>query len=257
MEHLVFTHVPAAGFSAFDVELSVGAWGLVDVSGYEGTNQYALKPLGEAPVVVVLKLRLKWGIASLARAIEGAWSAKECDRKWDGCQKLLNAELGVAGMSNDVAKREAAARLQKLLLIGAGEGQTRLRYQQEVDFGRKQQLLISQGQAAADVALLGLGSVMLDIAQATDQLALAIGHGESAHAPYLRKAKATMACASAFGVVADMLGFMAEHGSAGADREQALALRGPLEELVARYPARAAGRLVEAPQAEAVTPPVT
>ncbi len=237
MNPLVFTHVPAEGFAAFAADLSSGPWAIIDSSTYEGPNNSAAKSLGDAPTLVVVKLRLMWGIRTLVHAVEAAGGAKMQDRAWDGAQKQLNALLSAAAASNDPAKREAASRLQKVLLAGAGEAQTKLRYQQEVDFGRKQALFASQGQSGADVALLGLQPVMAEIAAATDTLAATIGHGDTEHAPYARKLVATAECAATFVSAAHLLGWLAEHGSPGPDRERAIALRVPLEELVARYPA--------------------
>lgn len=234
MSQLSFTHVPSTGFSAFHAKFTTGVWALIDISAYEGTGAM---PLWNAPTPVVVKVRMKKVVTELLHSIEGAGGAKACDRIWDSCQKQLKGLIGVAAVSNDPAKRDAAGRLQKMLLLGAGEGQTRLRYQEEVDFGRKQAALVSQGQGAADMALLGLGSVMTEIASATDALAAAIGHGNSVVAPHRRKALATVECVAAFGWAADSLGWMVEHANTGPDRELAVALLATLDELVARYPA--------------------
>jgi hypothetical protein len=234
MSQLSFTHVPATGFSAFHAKCTTGTWALIDISAYEGASA---TPLWNASTLVVVKVRTKKVVTELLHSIEGAGGAKGCDRIWDSCQKQLNGLIGVAAVSNDPAKRDAAGRLQKLLLLGAGEGQTRLRYQEEVDFGRKQAALVAQGQSASDVALLGLGPVITEIVAATNALAAAIGHDNSVVAPHRRKAIATMACVSTFGWAAESLGWMVEHAGAGPDRELAEALLATLDELVARYPA--------------------
>jgi len=239
MMQLVFTHVPAAGFSAFRADLSNAGWLLVKTSDYEGPDRTAAKSFADAPLLVVIKLRTTWGITNLEQAIEGAGSAKNKDGRWDGCQKHLQAVLGAAASSNDPAKRDAAGRLQKMLLLGGGIAQTKLRYQQEVDFGRKQVTYVSHGQGLADIGLLGLSPVMSDIHVATTELAEVIGHGEGAQSPYNRKLAATAECAATFSWAAQLLGWLVEHGSPGAAREQAMALRAPFEELAARYPAPA------------------
>ena len=140
-------------------------------------------------------------------------------------------------------------RLQKMLLLGAGMGQTKLKYQEEVDYGRKQVALASQGQAAADVMLLGLGAMLGDIALATEALALAIDHGHSVHAPYRRKAKATMACVATFEWAAATLTWLIENAGASPERDLAAQLLGSLEDLVARYPVitESTGRVTAAP----------
>lgn len=234
MSQLSFTHVPSTGFSSFYAKFTSGVWALIDISAYEGAGAI---PLWNAPTLVVVKVRLKKAVVELLHSIEGAGGAKGCDRIWDGCQKQLNGLICVAAASNDPAKRDAAGRLQKMLLLGAGEGQTRLRYQEEVDFGRKQVALVSQGQGAADVALLGLGSVITEIDSATNALAAAIGHGNSVVAPHRRKAMATVACVATFGWAVESLGWMFEHGRPGPDQELAMELLATLNELVARYPA--------------------
>ncbi len=219
MSPLSFTHVPQAGFSAFGAQLSMGVWALVDTIAYGDPTQ----PLWNAPMTVVVKIRIKRAVMGLLEAIAGAGGAKGCDRRWDGCQKQLNGLLHVAAVSNDPAKQEAALRLQKMLLLGAGEGQTQLRYQEEVDFARKQVALTSQGQGATDVALLGLGPLMAEIVLATDTLAAVIGHGGTSRTPYRRKANATTMCASTFSWASETLSWMAEHGGAGPERELAIA----------------------------------
>lgn len=246
MSQLSFSNVPMMGFSSFHTDLASGPWGLIDVSGYEGPGA---KALWSAPPLVLVKTRLKREVSQLLQSIEGAGGAKGCDRAWDSCQKQLCGLLGVAAESNDMAKREAALRLQKILLLGAGMGQTRLKYQEEVDFGRKQVALVSQGQAAADVTLLGLGPMFADIALATDALALAIDHGHTVHAPYRRKAKATLACVATFEWAANSLTWLMENAGPGPERDLAAGLLATLEELVARYPAvpESTGRVTAAP----------
>jgi hypothetical protein len=186
MGSLSFTYVHQEGLTSFNTDLAADAWAAVDTTPWEGPNKTGAKPLGDAPVVVVHKLRLTWGIAGIVEAIGGASTAKECDKTWDGAQKPLRALIAAASAGSDQAKRDAGSRLQKTLLLGAGEKQTTLKYQQEVDFGRKQALLIASGQGAADVALLGLGGVMDEIEKATEALSIAIGHGESSARPFER-----------------------------------------------------------------------
>jgi hypothetical protein len=188
-------------------------------------------------MMVFFKLRLSWAIGALEDARVGASSAKEFDRDWDGSQKRFRALLDVAAADRDVGKREAAARLQKTMLMGAGEAQTQLGYQQEVDFGRQQVKLASTGQAAADIALLGLGDAIDDIRQTTDALATAVGHGKTNHPPSMLVRRALITCASTFNMVATQLAWLAEHGQPGAERTRAASLRAPLEALAARYPA--------------------
>ena len=236
MDTPVFSHIPANGLTSLSADLETDAWGAIDTAPWEGPDRTAAKPLGDAPVTVAHKLRLKWSIATLLIATAGAGSAKDCDRAWDSVQKQLQSLIAAGASSSDPAKREAAGRLAKALLSGAGTAQTKLSYQQEVDFGRTQLAYTAKGQGAADVTLLGLGATMTEVQQTTDALAATIGHGQSAGRPFERLAEATAACAASFAVVAEALAWEAKHGQAGGDRERAVHLRAPLEKLAARYP---------------------
>lgn len=235
MSDISFAHVPAEGFLSFSALLNTEPWASIDTTPWEAPGQSASQSLGNAPMWVTLKLRLSWTIAALAQAIAGSATAKDCDVLWDNGQKRLDALLSAAAIDADAQKREAAQRLQKLLLTGAGQGQTKLKYQQEVDFGHHQAGVVAQGQGAADVALLGLGNVMNEIAQATHALAAAIGHGKGSGRPFERQKAALSDCASVFGDAVDWLVFLSERGFAADDRERAMALRQSLEEVAKRY----------------------
>ena len=115
--------------------------------------------------------------------------------------------------------------------------QTLLRYQEEVDFGRKQVALVASGQGAADVALLGLGPMMNEIAVATEAFASVIGHGETVAAPHARRAKAVAECVITFGAVTESVEWMIEHGGNGAERDVAMAVHASLKDLAERYTA--------------------
>ncbi|MEI7894679.1 MAG: HD domain-containing phosphohydrolase [Myxococcales bacterium] len=102
----------------------------------------------------------------------------------------------------DANKRAAALRLQKLLLRGGGTGQTRLKYQQEVDFGREQIKAAAKDEAAKDITLLAIDTLMASIHTATENLAGSIGHGETDQRPseQVRGAKAECAAACIWAV---------------------------------------------------------
>jgi len=256
MAEVSFVHVPTEGFAGFDSELSSGAWGSIDVSSYVGADGRAAQPLGNAPLFVVLKLQLLWPIADVLRAMSGAGMAKSCDNAWDGTQKLLSSLLVVGLASKDPEKRAAAGRMQKLLVLGDGEKQTQLKYQQEVDFGRQQVRLMSANDHLADVALLGLQSVVVDIAATTNALAHAIGYGVTGLSPAKHKRATTAACVQAFGAVAEQLAWLSEFGLDGADRQKAIALREALVELATRYPRPNAGKANMTQSAATSAPPV-
>lgn len=235
MSDISFAHVPTEGFLSFSALLNTEPWASIDIAPWEGPGQSASQSIGNAPTWVTIKLRLSWTITALSDALSGSATAKDCDVLWDNGQKRLDALLTAAAVHTDPQKREAAQRLQKLLLTGAGQGQTKLKYHQEVDFGHHQAGVVAQGQGAADVALLDLGSVMDEIAQATHTLAAAIGHGKGSGRPFERQKAALSDCASVFSDTVDWLAFLSERGFAADDRERAIALRQSLEAVAKRY----------------------
>lgn len=225
-----FVHVPQAGFSAFDAEFSSGPWALVDTSAYYDPS----RPLWNASLTVVVKLRLKRAVDALLQVISGSGRVRACDCVWDACQKELSALLDAASASNDPAKREAAARLRNLLLPEADERQMKLRYEEEVDFGRLQLSLVEHGQAEADVALLGLEPLLAEIANATDSLADSIRQGFSTE-PQKQTALAVANCVNVFGWAANSLTWMVEQGAEGPEKDLANALLESLWNLSSRY----------------------
>ncbi len=231
MSQLSFSHVPMAGFAAFQSTMQGQPWTQVDASAYADPS----KSLWDAGPLVMSKVRLHRSIQQLLVTILGAGGARACDRRWDGAQKQLNGLLEAYAESSDPAKRDAAQRLQGLLLLGGGVAQTLLRYQEEVDFGRKQVALVASDQGAADVTLLGLGPAINEIALATEALATVIGHGETVVPPHARRAKAVAACVQTFGAVAEGLAWLIDQGGDGAERAIATELYASLNELVARY----------------------
>jgi hypothetical protein len=241
MDDLIFTHVPAQEFIAFNAVLDSDAWGAIDISSWDGPGYTALKPLCDAPTIVGWKIRVGWVLGRLLEARSGAASAGDYDQTWDGSQKSLNALIKAGKNSGDQKKREAATRLEKTCLLGAGTAQTKLAYHQEVAFGHQQLKTITETQAAQDVALLGLQSAFNDISQATDNLARSIGYGQSTGNPSSRVDAATTACATVFSRVSRDLAWVIINGQPGADRDKAMSLRVPFEKLAARYPAPVKG----------------
>jgi hypothetical protein len=244
-----FAHVPEEGFQSFTHELSQGAWALIDTSIYEGPNHTATKSLYDAPIQIGWKLQIAWVLGELTNARGGADGAPEADRNWDGTQKRFAALVSAASHDLDPEKRAAAARLQKALLLGAGAGQTKLKYQQEVDFGRTQLLLAKETQHATDIDTLGLAALIADITQTTDALADAIGHGEGeGRRPSERRRAAIAACSPTFTAVHDSMEWVLEKGLA-ADRTRAQALLETLHALAKRYPAPETHAAAPAPAA--------
>lgn len=230
-----FAYVPAEGFTAFGAELRTGAWGDIDTTNYLGADGRLIKAISSAPVKVVLKVQLQGAIATMVDVLKSAGSAKACDDVWDTAEKRLGVMISAALVSKNAAKRAAGERLHQWLLLGEGAGQTKLKYHQEVDFARKQLELGTNGQCAADIALLELGDLMQDIAIATEALAGAIGHGNTGFTPSRRKGATLSSCRIAFGAVHGQLEWIASSGSSGIDKDVASALLVPLRELAKRY----------------------
>lgn len=242
MDQPSFVYVTEDGFHALAEELSRGAWGTVDITGLLNSEGVAAKPLCTAPAIAYFKLELVTALDALGAARSSTYNVKDLDRTWDNLQRQLNLALATAATDPDAGKREAAARLQKLLLHGGGTGQTRFKYHKEVDFGRKQVATAAKGEAAGDVALLGLGATVTAIGAATDALAAAISHGETDERPSEQVRSAKSACAEACAWVAAGLARLAKRGEAGADRDTAAKLLETLTTLAGRYPAPAKDR---------------
>jgi hypothetical protein len=238
MAELRFHNVPPEGFIAFANELSVVEWGAIDTTPYAGPNQTTTQPFFDIPILIAYKLLLIWVIDTLVGVRENTGNAKDADQNWDDAQRRLRSMLEMWAAHRDALKREAAARLRKALLLGAGTAQTKLGYHQEVDFGQQQLITVSTGQAAADITLLGLEAAIEDIRQATNALAEAIGYGHTSGRPFEQRQRATANCIATFENIAQGLAQISNHK--GLD-SHAAKLRVPFEALAARYPATSDG----------------
>lgn len=237
MAELRFHNVPPEGFVAFANELDVNEWGSIDVTPHVGPNQTTTQPFFGISVLIAYKILLLWVIDTLVGIRESAGNAKEADNNWDNTQRRLRSLLDMWAAHHDALKREAAARLRKALLLGAGTAQTKLSYQQEVDFGHQQLKTVAKGQAAADVALLDLGAIIDDIRHATNVLGDAIGYGQTTARPFEQREAATLKCAATFESIAHTLGRIADNKALGPESTLAAKLLAPFEALAARYPA--------------------
>lgn len=253
MADVSFGHVPAEGFAAFDTQLEKDAWGAIDVSTYLGQNGRPAKPMGSAPAYATYKVALKVSVSELVLVVQSTAGAKGFDAAWDQAEKHFSAVIVAARKSTNIAVKVAADRLFSAMLLGKGDGQTLLGYQQEVDFGRKQILLSTQPQMAADIALLGLGPMMQTIAGATDALAGAVGQGRADLAPAKQRKALVVKCTQVFGTVYNALDWHTAYGEPGEDREEAIALQTSLKDLAAKYPLRT-GK-TKSPQVAVTTTP--
>lgn len=231
MSQQSFVHVPQAGFSGFLVMLSTGPWAKIDTSSVDD----GLIPVALAPLPVIVKLRLKQAVYDLLQALSEAGNPRAFDRSWETCQRQLRAELAAAAASDNPAKKAAAKRLQDVLLLGVGDNEARLRYQEEVDFGRIQLSLAAHGQTEADVALLGLDPLLTEIAAVTDGLATALGDAAPPSLVHTQKAKAVARCVNVFGWATDAVGWLLETADSAIEKELLRTLHGSLLDLASRY----------------------
>lgn len=249
-----FAHVTEEGFESFTHGLSQGAWALIDTSTYEGPNHTSTKSLVDAPIQVGWKLQIRWILGALADARSGADIASGADGTWDGTQRRFDSLLSASSNDLDPEKRAAASRLQKALMLGSGTKQTKLKYQQEVDFARTQLLLAKEPQHAADIVTLGLTGVIADIALTTDALADAIGHGQgTSRRPSERRRAAVAACSATFSAVYSSIAWVLEKGLP-ADKTTAQALLETLQALATRYPAPGTPPAAPAPEGAPTAP---
>ncbi|MBK9264742.1 MAG: hypothetical protein IPM54_33780 [Polyangiaceae bacterium] len=208
----------------------------------------AAKSLVDAPLVVACKLRITWVLDELVSADGGSDSAEAADDGWDATQRKGGGLLYAASHDKDAAKRAAAGRLQKAFMKGAGSGQTKMKYHQEVDFGRNQLVLAKEPQNAADIALLGMEAWLVEVEEATETLATATGYGEgTARRPYERKRAALSACSATFADVERQLAWVIRHGHE-TDHKRARALLESLHGLANRYPAPSHAKSAEPAQ---------
>ncbi len=236
-------------FVSFDSELDQGAWKAVATKKYEESGHASAAELLGAPHQVVWKLRLRWGIAGVLSAL-GAKSLGALDDAWDASQRRLFYRIAIGVDDEDGAVRASADRLRAQLLSGEGTAQTKLDYNAEVDFGRKQVALTQDsGALASDAKKLKLGDVLADVSRTTEALATGLGRGSGTkRQPPSRQLREALAeCASAFNGVHDSLAWFIARTPAGPDREQLEALQAPLEALLARHAPTASATADAAP----------
>jgi len=238
-----YSYVSNKGFSAFGHELEQGAWKDIAIATYDVADRRPASPLGEAPVLVTLKLRAAWMIRDLDDALGASREVRaELDGEWDAAERALNLYLASEAEHKDPLRRAAALRLRSSLLAGAGTEQTNYDYDAEVDFGLQQISRARKAPLADDVALLGLDSYLQRVEDATNSLAKGIGREpgqKRAGAPSKRLREATAACSATFNAIHETLSFLIEHTRTGKERDRIEALRAPFVSLLDRYPQRA------------------
>jgi hypothetical protein len=120
-------------------ELSEGAWKDISTQGYDNPARgLPPEPFG-VPQDVGWKRQAVWSIAMLRDALGiGPEALAALDIEWDATERKLYHLISGAAEDRDPEIRGAAERLRPALLSGGGTAQTRLSYDEEVDFGRRQ-----------------------------------------------------------------------------------------------------------------------
>lgn len=236
-----FGHIPEKGYISFQHELEQGAWKDIAIASLPARAQLMSGTLlFETSRPQVWKLRAYWTIEALKEALGISSNALDpLDADWDRHQRRLNFTLGAAAEDPDPAKSAAAERLRAALLLGNGTAQTNLGYDGEVDFGRQQFALTTQGPLASDSQLLGIGGLIQQISQATEALANGLGRSagdkrSAGRATRIREALS--ACTGAFNAIYDEITWFLEHTEPGPAHDQLAALRAPFAALLDRYP---------------------
>lgn len=252
-----YSYVPEKGFIGFQRDFSAGEWAEVSSKKYDSPEQKAGAGLVNAPHPVVWKLRATWAITALREALgRSAASIEALDVRWDSLQRKLHYTLGSSVEDDDSSKRECAERLRGVLLLGNGTAQTRLSFDQEVDFGRQQLALTARGPLAEAAAAVGLGSLLKQIDDATEALARGIGRGPGNQRAGTRSARireALMACVVAFNGIHDDIAWFLERTEPGEARSRLERLNAPFEALLERYPSPSGAAVPPVPREE-VTP---
>jgi hypothetical protein len=249
-----YGNVHETGFVAFAHDIAEGEWKEVSLAGYD-TPERRLPPDSlQIPPEVAWKLRAAWAIGGLRDALgKSPEVLAELDTDWDGTQRKLYHLIGGAAEDRDPAIRAAAERLRIALLEGNGVAQTNRTYDAEVDFGRRQVELMTNGTLKADVELLGLAGMRDQVHEVTEALARGLGRAPGEQRTGTRRERiraARTACATAFNGIHSEIAWFLEHTPPGAVRSRIERLLAPFKALLARYPAPAATEQVETEEAE-------
>jgi hypothetical protein len=228
-----FGRVETDGFLGMIAVLREGAWGNIALP-----SATAPRPVWNLlSQEVRAKVRLSEALDVLRQAVASEDQTVELDQTWDRLQRRLDGLLTADTYHDDAERRAAALRLRKLLTLGNGTGQTGLSFEAEVDFGLRQTTLAAH-ECAADVALLGYGSVLAAIAGATQALREALGRaggvGRTVRSQRVRDALAQ--CGAAFNLTLAELEEGLSRLPEGDDRSRYEALRAPLRALLERTP---------------------
>jgi hypothetical protein len=251
-----YGYVPDKGFISCLNDFSEGAWKDVSIKKYDNPEQKLAPALfeGSAPPVR-WKLRACWAIATLRDALgAGSEILDQLDVDWDSAQRKLNYSVGMASEDEDPKKREAGERLRGALLLGNGIAQTKLSWEEEVDFGRKQVALTKEGSLADDARLVGLQLSLKAVEKTTEALARGLGRTSDQKRVGTRAARlreALAGCATAFNGIHSEITWFLDHTEDGPLRARLLLLLAPLQALLDRYSSKNGVKTAEpAPEPE-------
>ena len=254
-----YGYVTEKGFMAFSHDLEEGAWQGVSIQGFDGAQRALSGDALGMPRDVAWKLRATWAIAALRDALGASPEVlAELDAAWDASERRLYHRICCSAEDRDPAVREAAERLRGALLSGNGTAQTNLTYDEEVDYGRHQVVLMSKGAVARDVQICGLAGAREEIAEVTEALAHGLGRapGEKRKGSRHQRIRAARsACAAAFNGIHGEIAWFIGNMVPSKGRTRAEKLLAPFRALLERYPAGSgAGDLDEEAPAQAPAP---
>jgi hypothetical protein len=234
-----YSFVSDSGLTAFPQDLDNSVWREVPALSFGDGDPQGVTLLS-APLSSALKWAVLNAIDSLAQAIARAPSSSTvADEGFDRQQRIFDASLNLALLSDDPAEVAAAQRLKAALTLGSGTAQTALSYQGEVDFGRDQARLAAQPAIAADLTTLHLTERLALIQAATERLALTLGRVDQdpSLAPSKRLTLTRAACTVTLNTVHALLNHIKTNAPSATTRDHAAALLAPFEALLSRHPA--------------------
>lgn len=232
-----YASLPPEALIAFPKDLEASAWRLIAPAEIAPAGVLDAAALLAAPMQSALKALLLYGVALVAAAVHGAPSlALAADDAFDRLQRLLKLDLERALLSRDPATVKAAQTLKAALTLGDGSGQTNLSYDAEVTFGRNQAALSQRDDLSPLIHLLGLASLIAEISDATEQLAVFVGRADQdpTLTAYARLKAARTQCARIFNGVHLTLQSLEGISGTPAARDHFAALLSPLNALIER-----------------------
>jgi hypothetical protein len=234
-----FSYVEERGFISLLEDLDKGSrWREHDSTPYENVTTAPTIPLYQRPLALQCKVRLKRGINGLLMA-RGVGLLDVYDASWDKTQRRLYFSVAANTADPDPAKSSAAEKIKDSpgMFLGDGLGQTRLPYEQEVDHGRGQ-LAMLRGGLRTEVALLGLGPIVEDVANTTEEFATALGRssGKSSKTRAEQVNTALKECRQACNFTLSALGWHTTQPGLSQEASHELEeLLAPLKALLKRY----------------------